>query len=200
MKLTKLKWAGALLFMMLVIIATNFVDRHNFEKLQESINSIYQDRLVVNDIIFEINLLLQEKELAILEQNDAFYNQRNKEINTEINQLLEKFKATKLVPVEATTLNDLEQNLDQLYRLENKLGQAPQSYKELQIKINTLETNLHSLSKIQLEEGRRQLFIGKKAIASVDLYTKMEVYILIFLALLLLVTLFYRPKKTKTTN
>ncbi|QSS96112.1 MCP four helix bundle domain-containing protein [Psychroflexus sp. ALD_RP9] len=200
MKLTKLKWAGALLFMMLVIIATNFVDRHNFEKLQESINSIYQDRLVVNDIIFEINLLLQEKELAILEQNDAFYNQRNKEINTEINQLLEKFKTTKLVPVEATTLNDLEQNLEQLYRLENKLGQAPKSYKDLQIKINTLETNLHSLSKIQLEEGRRQLFIGKKAIASVDLYTKMEVYILIFLALLLLVTLFYRPKKTKTTN
>ena len=200
MKLTKLKWAGALLFMMLVIIATNFVDRHNFEKLQESINSIYQDRLVVNDIIFEINLLLQEKELAILEQNDAFYNQRNKEINTEINQLLEKFKATKLVPVEATTLNDLEQNLEQLYRLENKLGKAPKSYKDLQIKINTLETNLHSLSKIQLEEGRRQLFIGKKAIASVDLYTKMEVYILIFLALLLLVTLFYRPKKTKTTK
>jgi len=200
MKLTKLKWAGALLFMMLVIIATNFVDRHNFKKVQDSINSIYKDRLVVNDIIFEINLLLQEKELAILEQDEAFYGRRNKEINTEINQLLEDFKATKLVPVEATTLNDLEQNLDQLYRLENKLGQAPQSYKELQIKINTLETNLHSLSKIQLEEGRRQLFIGKKAIASVDLYTKMEVYILIFLALLLLVTLFYRPKKTKTTN
>ncbi|SHE83550.1 Four helix bundle sensory module for signal transduction [Psychroflexus salarius] len=200
MKLTKLKWAGALLFMMLVIIATNFVDRHNFEKVQDSINSIYKDRLVVNDIIFEINLLLQEKELAILEQDEAFYGRRNKEINTEINQLLEDFKATKLVPVEATTLNDLEQNLDQLYRLENKLGQAPQPYKELQIKINTLETNLHSLAKIQLEEGRRQLFIGKKAIASVDLYTKMEVYILIFLALLLLVTLFYRPKKTKTTN
>lgn len=200
MKLTKLKWAGALLFMMLIIIATNFVDRHNFEKVQDSINSIYKDRLVVNDIIFEINLLLQEKELAILEQDEAFYGRRNPQINTEINQLLEDFKATKLVPVEATTLNDLEQNLDQLYRLENKLGQAPQSYKELQIKINTLETNLHSLSKIQLEEGRRQLFIGKKAIASVDLYTKMEVYILIFLALLLLVTLFYRPKKTKTTN
>ncbi len=194
MKLTKLKWAGALLFMMLVIIATNFVDRHNFEKVQDSINSIYQDRLVVNDIIFEINLLLQEKELAILEQDEAFYGNRNPQINTEINQLLEDFKATKLVPVEATTLNDLEQNLDQLYRLENKLGQAPQSYKELQIKINTLETNLHSLAKIQLEEGRRQLFIGKKAIASVDLYTKMEVYILVSLVILLLVVLIYKPK------
>lgn len=197
MKLSRFKWSFALSLFIIIIIATNYVDRHNFEKLQNSITTIYEDRLVVNDIIFELNLLLQEKEMAVIEANTAFFKAENKRLNQEIKDLVERFKATQLVPDEASTLTEFEENLQTLYRLETEMGQPNASSLKLQQHLNRLETNLYKLSKIQLEEGRRQLFIGKKAVASIDLYTQMEVYILILLALLLLFTLFYHPKKAK---
>ena len=197
MKLSRFKWSFALSLFIIIIIATNYVDRHNFEKLQKSITTIYEDRLVVNDIIFELNLLLQEKEMAVIEANTAFFKAENKRLNRDIKDLVERFKATQLVPDEASTLTEFEENLQRLYRLETEMLVADANPTQLQQHLNRLETNLSKLSKIQLEEGRRQLFIGKKAVASIDLYTKMEVYILIFLAALLLFTLLYHPKKAK---
>ena len=64
-------------------------------------------------------------------------------------------------------------------------------------KIITVKGNLISLSAIQLEEGRKQVSISKKAIDVVELFTNMEIYILIFLAVLIQIIIIYSPKKVQ---
>jgi hypothetical protein len=194
MSLPRLKWSIVLSFVILIIITTNFIDQNNYDRVKKSMNTIYNDRLVVNDIIFELNLILQKKEMAVIENDSLFFEQQNPKLNQEITGLLKRFNETVLVPKEAKQLNAFETNLETLYRLESVDFNHNENAIELQQQLNRMESTLHKLSKIQLEEGRRQLFLGKKAVASIDLYTKMEVFLLIILAILLLFTIFYRPK------
>lgn len=49
-----------------LIVITNLIDKINFTKIKNSIVSIYEDSLVVNDLIFEILKLVQDKEMPIV--------------------------------------------------------------------------------------------------------------------------------------
>ena len=66
-----------------------------------------------------------------------------------------------------------------------------QAYSQL---LERLKNDIHTLSEIQLEEGKRQMHIGKRVVRSVDLITTYEVYVLAFLALLIQVLVIYQPK------
>ena len=61
--------------------------------------------------------------------------------------------------------------------------------------IAKIKKNLEDLSKIQLLEGSKQMSISKKAIDSVELFTQIEIYLLIFLAIVIQIIVMYNPKK-----
>jgi hypothetical protein len=61
--------------------------------------------------------------------------------------------------------------------------------------IAKIKKNLDDLSKIQLLEGSKQMSISKKAIDSVELFTQIEIYLLIFLAIVIQIIVMYNPKK-----
>jgi len=61
-------------------------------------------------------------------------------------------------------------------------------------RISEVKDNLYDLSKIQLDEGKKQMSISEKAISSVELFTQIEIYILIFLAILIQIIVIYKPK------
>lgn len=195
----KLKWSIGLSLVMVVIIATHYVDRHHVEKIEQSINTIYEDRLVAKDLVFELNLLVQEKEMAITAGDLAFFKSKNTNVNTKIAQLIKDFYATKLIPEEAKILAQLEQQLGKLKSLETQYKSGEVNITDLKHDISKIRAHLYQLSKIQLEEGRRQLFIGKKAVASVNLFTQMEVYVLLGILVLLQIGLIFKPK-SKPTN
>ncbi|GAK94418.1 hypothetical protein JCM19298_1546 [Nonlabens ulvanivorans] len=58
-----------------------------------------------------------------------------------------------------------------------------------------INETLLKLSDIQIKEGNRQMHIGKKAMASMELLTQMEVWIMIVLAIIIQVIILYNPKK-----
>ena len=60
--------------------------------------------------------------------------------------------------------------------------------------IYAIKANLDDLSRIQLDEGNKQMAISKRAIDTVELFTQMEIYFLIFLALLIQIIIIYQPK------
>lgn len=60
--------------------------------------------------------------------------------------------------------------------------------------IESLKTNLSDLSKIQLTEGNRQMSISKRALDSVELFTQIEIFILVFLAIVIQIVVMYNPK------
>lgn len=60
--------------------------------------------------------------------------------------------------------------------------------------IEQLKGDLDDLSDIQMMEGRRQLFAGKKAVSSADLFTQLEIVALILLAIAVQIIILYSPR------
>lgn len=191
----KIKWVLGILLVFFLIITTNLIDRHAFERVKDSITSIYDDRLVAKEIIFELLLLIQEKEIANVSNDVDFYSSRNKVINEQIDGLNTRFLTTKLTLNEKRTFETMQANFQVLKNQEQKKLQA--QTKENQVncatQLSKIRVNLQTLSKIQMAEGQRQLSITKEEFDNVDLYTKIEVYFLIFLAILIQIVILYKP-------
>ena len=61
--------------------------------------------------------------------------------------------------------------------------------------IGNIKDNLDDLAEIQINEGSRQMSISKRAIDTVELFTQIEIFILVFLAVLIQVIVMYNPKE-----
>lgn len=194
--LGKIKWVLGILMIFVLIIATNLIDRNNFLRVRDSVTTIYEDRLVVKDIIFEIARYIQEKELAMVRKDSTYYTGRAIEIDDKIQNLILRYQETKLTKEEVKVFDELKENLVELEAQEAKFVESDKTQKELlQSSIDDVNENLYDLSQIQLREGSRQMNISKKAVDTVELFTQLEIYVLIFLAVLIQVIILYNPKQ-----
>lgn len=194
----KIKWILGILMVFALIVITNLIDKNNFTRVKDSVVSIYEDRLVVNDLIFEMSKLVQEKEMAIVLSDVNFYSQKNKIINERMIGFIQSYEATKLTAEERRVFTDFKDNFDELSKSENKI--IENNFKDKESSINLIfeiKDNLYDLTKIQLNEGQRQMSISQKAIDKVELFTQIEIYILIFLAIVVQIIVMYNPKKEK---
>ena len=179
-----------------LIVATNLLDRDNFIRVKDSVVTIYEDRLVANDLIFEMARSIHEKELAAVLSDSIFYSQKNSKSNTEIIGLISRFELTKLTDKEGLVLNNLKGNFKKLTKAEEQYIQSGfNSEEELKEHIEEVKQNLYDLSKIQLNEGGRQMTISKRAISTVELFTQIELYVLILLAIIVQIIVMYKPKE-----
>lgn len=192
----KLKWILGILMIFVLIIATNLIDRNNFVRVRDSVVTIYEDRLIANDLIFEMLKSVQQKELAISVSDSTFFQNQNSKVNDNLQSLVSRFEQTKLTTEEAMVFMDLKRNVQSLIDSESQFMNSNYSDNSKIINhIESLKTNLNELSKIQLNEGSRQMSISKRAIDTVELFTQIEIYILVFLAILIQVIVMYKPKE-----
>lgn len=191
----KFKWILGISMIFLLIIATNLIDKNNFARVRDSVSTIYEDRIVANDIIFEISNAIHKKEIAIVLSDAVFFNRINIDINKTIEDNISKYSNTKLTRKEAILFSDLKNYLEVLKNEEKKYIDSNFTDNEFLINsISLITENLFSLSKIQLEEGKRQMSISQKALAKVDLFTQIEIYFLIFLAIIIQIIVMYEKK------
>lgn len=191
-----MKWILGIFLVFFLIVATNLIDRDSFIRVKNSIVTIYEDRLIAQGLILELSNLIREKELAIAVSDAAFFEQRNKAVNSEIEVLISRFASTRLTDQENNVFNRLQANLKGLNNLENSPGlMQPDNRNNYKVQIGLIVQNLRELSDIQIEEGRHQTMLGKEAVKTVELYTRLEIYLLIFLAVLVQVLIIYTPKQ-----
>ena len=182
-------------------IINHLIDKNNFTRVKDSVVSIYEDRLVVNDLIFEMSKLVQEKEMAIVLSNTEFYTKKNSNIDKKMQGFIEQYEATKLTVEERNVFNDFKDNIQFLSKTEASILENDFKEKETHLTlIFEIKDNLYDLTKIQLNEGRRQMAISQKAIDKVELFTQIEIYILIFLAIVVQIIVLYNPKKEKSKS
>lgn len=194
----KAKWVLGILMIFVLIIATNLIDRNNFLRVKDSVSSIYEDRLVAKGFIYEIATLIHDKELAIAKADTLFISTKSKQTNTDIQNLIDLFEGTKLTSMEGRVFNDMKVNFELLVEAETAYVQTNRIQKTaLEKHIFNIKENLNALSEIQLSEGRRQQAISNKAIDKVELFTNIEIYILIFLAIIIQIIVIYNPKVKK---
>ncbi|WP_047546038.1 MCP four helix bundle domain-containing protein [Psychroserpens sp. Hel_I_66] len=192
----KIKWILGILIIFILIIATNLIDKNNFVRVRDSVVTIYEDRLIAKGLLFEMLKSVQRKELAISLSDTTFYNTENSKVNENIQSLVSRFEQTKLTKAEAKVFNDLKINVQSLLDSESQLLISDyNNNSQVLNQITNLKTNLNDLSKIQLSEGSRQMSISKRALDTVELFTQIEIYILVFLAIIIQVIVMYKPKE-----
>lgn len=199
----KFKWTGGIIIVFLLIISTNLIDKDQFLRIENSVNTIYEDRLVAKDIIFETSLIINKKELALVSTDTLFFNTKNKYLNTSLDSNISVFQNTKLTEEEEavfTSLNsaikELKQN-EKKYLKRNNYSKDLEEYQNYESSIEKVKIVLYKLSKIQMDEGKKQQLLASKSVSLIALFTRIEIIILIILAIIVQVIIIYSPKKVK---
>lgn len=152
----KLKWILGILIVFALIVITNLIDNNNFTRVKDSVVSIYEDRLVVHDLIFEMSKLVQDKEMAIVVSNVDFYLKKNTSVDEQIKGFITSYEDTRLTTQERKVFNIFNDNIQQLRKMETTI--VSNDFKDKEILINLIfeiKENLYDLTKIQLNQGKR---------------------------------------------
>jgi hypothetical protein len=194
---SKVKWVASIMLVFSIVLITNLIDKENFNQLSYSVKTIYEDRIVASDLLFEISLLIQEKEVAIISEAPAFFQGRNKQVDLEIGGLIGRYEQTQLTEQEKFIFKQLKEELKELKEREhNFVNSANNNDNNLLELTSSITQHLHDLSKIQVKEGRRQVSISNNAMDAIDLFTQVEIVFLIVMAILVQVIILYKPKES----
>ncbi|WP_186755631.1 MCP four helix bundle domain-containing protein [Echinicola salinicaeni] len=190
----KIKWSASILLVFIIVLTTNLIDRDNFHSMSNSVKTIYEDRIVASDLLFEMSQLIHQKEMAIISSDSSFFTKQSSFVNEELDNYIQQYNMTKLTEKEAFLFEQLKEEIATLKQIENNSHQA--DHNQLLETIDRINQRLHDLSKIQLEESRRQVYISDKAQNTINFFTQGEIILLILLSILIQVIIFYKPKES----
>ncbi|MGB3799904.1 MAG: hypothetical protein WA952_08800, partial [Lewinella sp.] len=187
------KWVLGILVVFLLVLATNLIDRQNFQDVRESIEAMYADRLIAQNLLFRMSKVIHEKELAYADLDPAALAIRLSDQEGDMSTALDRFAATRLTEQERFEFDRLQENLGRLASLENALIDGEVERKTVKQALLGVRQSLDDLSAIQVQEGRQQLLLGQRAINSSDLFAQLEIGALVVLALAIQVIILYSP-------
>lgn len=179
----RFKYGFYVLIILGVIYAANRIDEQHFKTAQHSLNSIYKDRVVAQNIIHQLSSILHEKEISYLTDSSKINNQ-----SSELEELLEKYHGTILTSSERRELQSLEKHITELNTL---MGQEKFSNKTKEL-FHEINKNLDQLSSIQLSESKNIRAIGQKSLDNNNLMSITEIILIVLVAIALLVLIFYK--------
>jgi hypothetical protein len=193
---TKVKWFLGILGVFLIILATNLIDKQNFLRVEESVDKIYNERLLAKELLLDVTMKFHQKELAYALKDSVYLEFQNDRVNSEIIELLGMFERTGATKEEEAILVELNENHTKLMMLESNSQVNDSLYGTDCIELfKCINLNISNLSAEQVKEGKRENHHATDAVNSAKLFTEIEIYILILLALILQVIVLYNPKK-----
>ncbi|SEK97733.1 Four helix bundle sensory module for signal transduction [Maribacter orientalis] len=176
----------------LLVLGTNRLDQRHFSTIQTTVNSVYKDRVVVQNFIYQLTTIFHGKELRIIS------NENNAPIATEnqkVQKLLVDFEATQLTPKEFNLLNKLKNQFSKLQEIENRITET--SGNELSTytvaagkKLEEMRSSLDGLANIQLEESELMTQLSNKSLGMNILLSKLEVAFMVVIGITMLVLIF----------
>jgi hypothetical protein len=192
----KLKWFSAVLGVFLIILATNLIDKKSFLKVEEAVEKMYNERLLAKELLQGISIQFHEKELAYALNDQVYFQSQNDAVNKEISELLQVFDIAEIPRKEKVILVDLIKNHSNLIKLESNTQQKDSLYSSECAEIfSAINISIKDLSAAQIKGAKNQKLHASAAVNTVKLFSKIETYLLIFLALFLVVIILYTPKK-----
>lgn len=187
----KIRATITLLICLLLLIATNVVHKRNSDFVQQSFESIYLDRFIVNDYIFSIARLTENKKWKfdniILDENlridDHSYDS--------IDELLSKYARTNFSQDETTYFAALKEKVHNLKSIEEHLtrtiniDERSEIAIDLNHKAQSAIDDLETLSDIQVVEARKLFDSSNKLIHNSYMIAQIEVVLLIVICTLI---------------
>ena len=164
----------------LLVLASNRLNNRNFSTVEHGVDSVFEDRLVVQEYIYRLNNLFHKKELFLA--NNTLDNGTIPQY-PEIRSILADFGKTDLTREESLFLTSLKENYSELKTLEGNHANKNASEKEIVSVLNSISRNLDELAEVQLSEGRQ-----------LTQRSNIEIVFLIIIGILFLVIVFHRDK------
>lgn len=196
--LNKIKWVSGVVLIFGVVLATNLIDRDNFSRLKNSTTTIYKDRIVASDIIYDLSHLIQQKKLTLATADTSLFERTNARLSDSINILIERFEQTKLTRKESDIFRDLKIQVKKFEELEQDFFTDKTEDKDRFITlIAGIDESLYKLSKVQIHEAKLQMMRSNKAMETVELFTQIEIIFLVIAAILIQVIILYTPKSKR---
>lgn len=138
---------------------------------------------------------INQKEVAFLTRDTAFLATNNETLTKALEEDLRGLEETVLLENEEESLNLLKKNMELMIQAEHELIKSRfddlKKYKQV---IRQVNENLDVLAHIQMQEGKRDVIKSKKDLDTIELFTRIEIYFLIGLAVIALLIILYKPK------
>ncbi|MDN3688944.1 MCP four helix bundle domain-containing protein [Cyclobacterium jeungdonense] len=203
-KAFKIKIAIALSLVLFLIFAKSLVDKSNVDELEASFVTVYEDRLVVQDYIFNITELLFRMRLLVAntESLDQYLSVKNQvmDYHDQILNIISDFEKTHLTPKESEYLQEFKSLVADKLEIESyftDLEKSEQNYQTSVEKFNTdferVFYDLRELSKIQLREGEKLTNLSYRIKARSDIWLQFE-YAVLFVLLIIISMLIYSSR------
>lgn len=198
----RIRAGAALAVVFLLIIATNLIDKNHFRIVKENLTTVYEDRLLAKNYLYQISRHVQQKKEVLQSADNDESVELHLAINDSIEMFMNKFSSTKLTERESLRFESLQKNIQALKKFENATVANESITPEAPIPTNSEQyfeavfQDLDALFKIQLEEGSRVISSSNQTIQSSDLITKLEIGALIVIGFLIQLLIFLKPLKS----
>lgn len=181
----KMKAVAVLLLIIVLILVNNISNRKTFSKLNESIASIYKDRLMPATYIFQLTDHLYQKKFLLneMQANDnAAIAARH---DSAIHSIIKTYEATYLTPAEKKHWQAFKKGLDHYNTLTS--GSNANNNTAVDESFYNVMQRLNALSQIQASEGNHIFSIAKIDVGGTVIMSHLEVALLLILGIFALV-------------
>jgi len=195
--MNKIKYVFALSLVLALVIATNVMDNTSFKIVKDSIENIYEDRLMAYDLIYKMSNELAKKKLQLSEQDSVQVASVISSAEATISDLMAKYEMTKLTRKESKYFETLKEQFEGLkkYNTANISNSDLEQIRGYRQQLVAFSETLDELAQIQVEEGKRQLNNSNRAIKSSDILARMEIIAIIIIGIIIQAIILYKPKE-----
>lgn len=145
----KLMASAALLTLSVLVLFSNYIDRNHTNNVKQSIGTLYEDRLIVEDYILKMTIDAYEIKQALFEADKTgVHPERINTLLSHIEGLSLAYRKTKFTTTEDATFTALVKVLDEFN------ASSTQSIAQKLAITNRALALLNQLSSIQLEESK----------------------------------------------
>jgi len=178
----KSKAAIVLFIVLAMVFVSNLIERHNTQKINNALATIYDDRLVVESYIFHYAEHLRNME-DILESGTIGHSDKVRLLEApvlDIQKLNNAYKKTRLTPDEELQFSQFENITERIF-----WNVAESRFDESATLVKDAGNMLPSLSAIQVSEAKIQKLRAEKIISNARLFSQFEIAVLIIVALII---------------
>ena len=191
----KLKWVFIIGAVFTLGVTTNVIDERNYNKINQSIVSIYEDRLLVKHTILDMATVINQKEVAFLTRDTIFIKASNPALTEKLKSDLMTFSRTKVTSKQNEYLTRLQENLELMFRRENELLKNQfTTIDQYKIIIARVNENMDVLAHIQMNEGKREFMQSQRDLVSIGIFSWLEIIAMTLFAVISLVLIYREPK------
>ncbi|SDW81000.1 MCP four helix bundle domain-containing protein [Flagellimonas zhangzhouensis] len=175
-----------------LVLASNRLNRRSYNILEQTVSSVYEDRLVAQEYIYQLNNLFHDKEMQF---SNASLQQKKDVVTDNINQIFNDFADTELTAKELVYFTELRNNFDQLQQLESQMADESGFISQRNKVLEAINSNLDELAEVQLTEAQQLTHRSQKSLKVSKLLSSLEIGFLTVIGILFLFIVFYPNKR-----